>query len=92
MSRFSFDHYDVTGSNRTTAMRPASIPERLANATPTGTSARKARSIGSAWSAISSTILTGRERRPQLGVPVPAARALAAGTCNFFIDQIVVNE
>ena len=52
--------------------------ERFANATPTGTSVGKARSTGRASSASSSTILTSRDRRPRLRVPVPAARAFAA--------------
>src|ERR1700753_1574205 len=42
------------------------MPERLANATPTGTSAGKARSIGRDCAAVSSTILTGRGRRAPL--------------------------
>ena len=64
------------GSNRKTASRPASasnssavpsrtIPDRFANATPTGTSVGNARSTGRASSADSSTILTCRDRRPR---------------------------
>jgi hypothetical protein len=70
------------GSNRKTATRPASasnssavpsrtMPERFANATPTGTSVEYARSTGRASSGASSTILTWRDRRPRLSVPVP---------------------
>ncbi len=41
------------------------MPERLANAPPTGTSVGKARSTGRASSGPSSTILTGRARLPR---------------------------
>lgn len=77
------------GSKRKTASRPArasnssavpsrTIPERFANATPTGTLAGNSRSTGRASPADSSTIRTRRERRPRRNVPVPAARAFAA--------------
>ncbi len=41
------------------------MPERFANATPTGTSTGKARSTERDSSAVSSTILTRRDRRPR---------------------------
>ena len=60
------------------AVPSRTIPERLANVTPTGTWTGNARNTGRASAVVNSMILTRRDLRPRASVPEPAAFALAA--------------